>query len=245
MKKNTQRQTGLKITDDINLIKKNTDNYVLVQDLLQNPYLINGIKINLRVYIVLICHKGQTDIYMNNNGFMYYAKQKFIANDKSSNNNITTGYLDSRDVYKKNPLTHADFKRYLDMLEGYKYHESNDTGRKLTNPEIKIRSDKKKISTEIFNRIEHLMAEVFISFKDRICKQINIYDNYGIQIFGADVAINNELEPQLMEINKGPDLNFKDKIDGNVKQKLINDIFEIIGIKPLSTDNGLKLILEM
>ena len=34
-----------------------------------------------------------------------------------------------------------------------------------------------------------------------------------------------------MEINKGPDIGFKDERDGNVKKNMIHDIFKVIDPK--------------
>ena len=250
LKKNVQRQTGLEITDNIDMIKKNANGYVLVQELLEDSYLVNGRKINLRVYIIVVCHKDNTDVYVFDNGFMYYTKNKFVKGLKDKDNHITTGYVD-RDVYDKNPLTHTDFKQYLDLLEGSKYHATNDP-RKLYQIESDIRKQGRKISDVVFKRINDLIADIFISFKGNICRKtdskgdyIQIYDDYSVQIFGADVAINDQLQPQIIEINKGPDLSPKDDRDGSVKRKMVNDVLEIIGVKQKSNNNGLNLVLEM
>ncbi|VBB18031.1 tubulin-tyrosine ligase family protein [Yasminevirus sp. GU-2018] len=250
LKKNIQRQTGLELTDNINIIKNNPGRYVLAQELLEDSYLVSGRKINLRVYLVVVCNKEATDVYMFNNGFMYYTKRMFVKGDKSRDNHITTGYVE-RDVYHKNPLTHSDFKKYLDMPEGEKYHPSNNP-RKLYPNEVAIRGQGLKVSDVVFKRIEKLLADVFISFKGNICRKqdsrgepVPIYNDYSVQIFGADVAINDQLQPQIIEINKGPDLSPKDDRDGNVKRKMFGNVLEVIGIKPKSEDNGLIHILEM
>lgn len=250
LKKNIQRQTGLELTDNINVIKNNPGRYVIAQELLEDSYLVNGRKINLRVYIVVVCNKDSTDVYMFNNGFMYYTKQLFVKGNKSNDNHITTGYVD-RDVYHKNPLTHVDFKKYLDMQSNEKYHSSNNP-RILYPNEIALRAQNLKISNVIFKRIERLLADVFISFKGTICRKMNnsgepipIYNDYSVQIFGADVAINDQLQPQIIEINKGPDLSPKDDRDGEVKRKMFSDVLEVVGVKSKSNDNGLILILEM
>lgn len=250
MKKNIQRQTGLEITDNVDYIKNNNMGYVIVQELLQNPYLVNGRKINLRVYIVVVCHQEFTDVYMFNDGFVYYTKKMFVLGDNSTDNHITTGYVE-RDIYHKNPLTHIDFKKYLDLEEGMKYHESNPP-RKLYSQEKIIRDRGYSVSDIVFKRIEDMLRNVFISFKGSICrhydvqnKVVPIYYDYSIQIFGADVAINDHLVPQIIEINKGPDLNSKDDRDGNVKRQLVDNTLELLGIKNKSNVNGLIKILEM
>jgi hypothetical protein len=199
---------------------------------------------------VVICYKSNTDVYMFNDGFMYYTKNKFIKNNNVTDNHITTGYVE-RSVYTENPLTHTDFKKYLDLQENEKYYSTNPS-RKFNDIENKIRNNNLLISDHVFNNIKQLLADVFISFKGKICrymtndnKHVPIYTNYTVQIFGADVSINDRLEAQIIEINKGPDLSPKDKIDGNLKKKLINDVFEIIGVKSISGNNGLIHILEM
>lgn len=250
MKKNVQRQTGLEITDDIEKIKKNADSYVLAQELLQDSYLVSGRKINLRVYIVVICYESETNVYVFNNGFMYYTKQMFTKGDKTPDNHITTGYVE-RDVYHKNPLTHTDFKLYLDMDENQKYHESNNP-KVLSEIEKTIKTQGLSISKTVFDRIKKLIADIFITFKGRICRKNNtngepipIFKDYSVQIFGADVAINDQLQPQIIEINKGPDLSPKDDRDGTVKRKLVSDVLELLGLKTYSNENGLELVLEM
>jgi hypothetical protein len=250
LKKNIQRQKGLKITDNIDYIKNNPDDYVIAQELLQDPYIINNRKINLRVYILVVCNKDKTDVYMFNDGFMYYTKKNFLKGSHDEENHITTGYVD-RDVYVKNPLTHSDFKTYLDMNEGSKYHPEN-APKKLNTTERILRDQGFKLSDVVFKQIEKLMTDVMSSFKGHICRHFNdkgdsvpIYDDYSVQIFGADVAINDKLKPQIIEINKGPDLSSKDDRDGMVKRKMFGDVLEIIGIKSINHDNGLIHILEM
>jgi hypothetical protein len=251
MKKNIQRQTGLEITNDIEKIKKNSDNYIVVQELIQDSYFVNKRKINLRIYMVVLCHKSNIDVFMFNNGFMYYTKQDFVKDDINPDNHITTGYVD-RDVYIKNPLTHDDFKRFLDLDEGVKYHKTSNQSRILCSLEKTIRKQGFRLYDIVFKRIENLMTDVFITFKGNICKKVDtnnntvpIYTDYSVQIFGADVAINDQLQPQIIEINKGPDLSLKDDRDGTVKKQLIHDTMEIIGIIPKTEKNGLIKILEM
>ena len=103
-----------------------------------------------------------------------------------------------------------------------------------------------KLSTIIFNRINKLMSDVFISFKGKICRNDQkLYNNYTYQLFGADVAIDNELQPTIMEINKGPDLGPKDERDGTVKYNMVNDAHKILGAIPNDNNNGFIKVLDI
>ena len=218
LKKNIQRQNGLKIEKNINNIIKNKDNFIIAQELLQNPYTINKRKINMRFYILVVCKNNNKYIYVYNNGFMYYSKKKYDKNDLSIDVNITTGYID-RSVYKTNPLTLIDFKKYL---------------------------EKYNISDYVFTKIYILLSEIFEALTNSICRNTSkLYNNISYQLFGSDIYLDNNLNPYIMEINKGPDLDPKDETDGKIKFKIMNDIHDIIGIIKNNKNNGFIKILEI
>lgn len=223
MKKNIQRQKGLKITNDKNTIINGFKNgYVIVQELLQNPYLIRGRKINMRFYLLIICKKGEIEAYIYNDGFMYYTRTNFIKHSLEENSNITTGYID-RYVYTINPLTHSDFKKYLD-----------DNTRPKFDTELTLNLNNIVISDFVFFRIYKLFKNTINAIKNTICKNIYL-DNYiTFQLFGADIALSDKLVPQIMEINKGPDLAAKDPRDRELKKNVVKDTLKML--KLISVD---------
>lgn len=220
LKKNIQRQEGLLITNNKDeILNAHNDGYVIVQELLQDPYLIDGRKINMRFYVLVTCNNGKLEAYVHNNGFMYYTAEKFKVGDKTTGPNITTGYID-RQVYVDNPLTHMDFKLYLDTKE-----------RELNEEEIYLLATRHKLSNYVFGSIYSLLGMVIAGIQSSICKKSSkLSNNTTFQLFGADVAVNNKLEPQIMEFNKGPDLDAKDERDKNVKMSVVKDMFNILGI---------------
>ena len=226
MKKNIQRQQGLLITNDLDKILNHHNGYVMAQELLQDPYMIKGRKINLRIYVLVVCQKTNMDVYVYNDGFMYYTPEKFLKGSIEDKYNITTGYVD-RWIYKVHPLTHTDFKKYLDSE-----HDN------MISIEKNIRKQGLLVSDILFNRINKLISDVFVSFKGKACKSgTKLCDNITYQLFGADVSVNDKLVPQIIEINKGPDLGAKDERDGTIKQNLMRDVYKIMGgIKNNGTD---------
>ena len=223
MKKNIQRQEGLKITKNKNDILNGYNNgYVIVQELLQNPYTIDNRKINMRFYILITVDNLKMSVYVYNDGFMYYTKDKFIKNSIDFGPNITTGYID-RIVYKTNPLTHKDLRKYLDVNE-----------KKIDENEL--------ISDTVFNRINKLLSDIFISFDSKLISG-RIQNNYTFQLFGIDISIDNKLEPMIMEINKGPDMGAKDKRDSELKHNVVEDLLEIVGVINTGKKNGFIKIL--
>jgi hypothetical protein len=211
MKKNIQRQEGLYITNKLEDIMKNKEKYMVVQTLLQDPFLIKNRKINMRFYTLLIIDKNIFSVYVYNNGFMYYTKEEFQKNSIEQGPNITTGYID-RKVYEENPLTHMDFRKYLEKIEN-------------------------NLSNIVFNRINNLIKNIFISYTKVVGIDKRFQNNLRYQLFGVDIALNDKLEPMVMEINKGPDMGAKDKRDGELKYNCLQDILKLINIIE-NTNNG-------
>jgi hypothetical protein len=224
LKKNTQRQHGIQISNNIDEIKqmvekdKDTDfPFIIIQELLQDPYLINNRKINLRIYVLMIKKGSKIELYIYNNGFMYYTAEFFEKGSNSIKKNITTGYID-RKVYEENPLTHSDFKNYL------------DSNRILSKYEQTLKNDNQQLSTVVFNNIYNLIYNIFSVYFDKVGINKKLYNNIKFQLFGCDVAIDDKLNAKLMEINKGPDLGAKDKRDSELKHNLVRNVFKTVGL---------------
>lgn len=211
-KKNIQQQKGCDIVKDIKDIK--VADYVIAQELLQNPYLIDGRKINIRVYLLIsIDNQNRLNVYMYNDGFMYYTTSNYIANNDSHECNITTGYID-RSVYEKNPLTIRDFIQSIG-------HEK----------------------ARVFNKnVSMCFKTLFTSIKKEILPIEKTLPMNKFVIMGADIAVDKDLGIKIMEINKGPDLRYKDKRDGSVKYNLIKNTFAKMGIINDTSENFITIM---
>lgn len=219
IKKNIQRQEGLKITNNFDdIVNGKNNSYVICQELLQNPYLINGRKINMRFYVLYIRTDNNVKVYVYNDGFMYYTKNLFKKNSLNIDNNITTGYID-RKVYETNPLTHKDFANYLGNVE----------------------------SKIFYNKVNDLFKDIFLAYTSvlTIPDKFKNKNNVFFQLFGADIAVDENLDPMIMEMNKGPDLGAKDERDSEIKHNVVRDIMRLINaINNVKDDNGFVLILD-
>ena len=217
LKKNIQRQQGLKITNNINniynLIKDKE--YRIIQEMLVKPYCINGRKINIRVYMLVVCHNNQTKCYIYNDGFLYYTYNKYNPDSIEDKDNITSGYV-PRHVYKENPLTTQDFYKYLNK--------------------------KGQNSKLLENNIDILFTNLMNAINTSLCNLSKIKSNLTFQLFGADIAPDENLNVHLIEINKGPDMSAKDERDRQLKFNVVEDIFEKIGVISNNKTNNFKNI---
>lgn len=213
LKKNIQRQEGIIITNNIKFIIDNKNNYVVAQELLQNPLLVNGRKINMRVYLLIIIKNNNINFYIYNNGFIYYSLEKWKKNSISKEVNITTGYID-RKIYEENPLTHEDLYNFLGDSNSIKLKQS----------------------------ILNLFKTVKESYKTKLISENKLNNITYFNIFGCDIAPDNDLNVKLIEINKGPDLSYKDKRDENVKYNLLKDCIDIVYVGNLYNKNYINII---
>jgi hypothetical protein len=217
LKQNIQRQHGLtfvKHIDDIHSSKQT--NNVVCQLLLRKPYLINGRKINIRVYLLVICIQKNKQIraYIYNDGFMYYTKDTYSSQIITSGTQITTGYID-RSIYDVNPLSIREF-----------YNKT------LSNKESGV----------LKGNINELFGKLMKSYESIL--KLNEFDdgpNHFI-ILGCDIAVDNQLNVNLLEINKGPDLNIKDERDGQIKHNMVKEtINKILNDEEIYDDNYIKV----
>ena len=206
-KKDTQRQTGLHIIHsitDIYTVLNDTKN-VVIQNLLNNPFLIKGRKINMRIYLLIVCNSGKIEAYIHQNGFMYYTPKMFNYKSTDKDAHITTGYID-REIYNTHPLTIDEFYTYLD----------------------KNNYNCNKLKSSIVKTFRQVLAAIHVP----ICKKPNIYNRVTFQLFGCDIAPDTNLNVKLIEINKGPDLSAKSSKDDKVKNEVVLDTFNKVGIIP-------------
>lgn len=201
LKSNLQQQKGCCIVDSLQDL--NLNNYVIAQELLQDPYLIKGRKINLRIYaLISINMKNEFDMWLYNDGFLYYTPKQFQRNSTSFQANITTGYGD-REFYRNNPLTLQDFESFLGKYE-----------------------------TEVLQfNIRNLFETLFKSIKTHLLQIESHFKLNKFALFGCDIAVDSKLNLKLMEMNKGPDLSFKDTRDKNLKLNLVDDMLMTMRLK--------------
>lgn len=198
-KKNIQRQEGFKIFTNPN--EKIENDYVVVQEMLQNPYIIDGRKINVRVYLLIVIKDNKINFYVYKNGFVYYTVKAFEKYSTDFKKIITTGYID-RSVYENNPLTLENLKEYMG---------ENDYNKFMKNMLYIVECFKNVYTPILLEKNRSIRCTKFL-------------------IYGMDIAPSECLGAKLIEINKGPDLTYKDKRDKEVKFNLVKNTLEVVGL---------------
>ena len=220
LKKNVQRKEGLKLTKDyFTILDGYKEDYKVVQRYITDLYLINGRKVNLRVYLLIIIKDNKTYFYLCKIGKCIYTNKKYNDNDLDFESNITSYNLDMT-VYQKNP------RHLYELVEYINNNDNNNNG------------------TLLFNRVEELMKKTSLCLSKNLYQSKNINESVTFQLFGVDVIFDKNLHPYLLEMNKGPDMTARDDIDKLMKNTVQQDMFKTVGILKNDNNNSFYLIYE-
>lgn len=194
LKTNEQRQQGHQLVRGKDAIQLNK-RFVVGQEMLRDPLLVGGRKVNLRIYVLMTNRAYQ----MFDDGFVYYTPKPYVPDSVDAAEVITTGYIDRR-VYDENPLTVQQLLRHLGPAAG----------------------------ATLRRNIERMVSAVGAAYLPHIKRANAGAKQVRFMILGFDVAPDARLGVKLMEINKGPDLTFKDERDRAVKVRLASTVLRLL-----------------
>ena len=225
LKKNVQRKKGIKLTSDLDEIEKaNKSKYVMVQQK-HESIIINKRRLNLRIYVFVVCRDGKKSVFIHDSAKVLYTSKDVEENAGSNSEEfetlITNSYVTDLEIYNKNPLTLNKLLEYLEENRGI---------------------NGKVLKRDIYTVIENVMKALV----PKVCNCRNMKGQNMYQMFGADVLINTDYKPLVLEFNKGPDMKHKDEADHKLKKKVVFDTFEKIGVvkgKDNSYENGYVQII--
>ena len=206
LKKNVQRKEGLKLTRNLDeLIYAKWEGYMIAQKYMSDLYLINNRKVNLRIYVLIMIKNDKIHFYVSKKGKCIYTNKEYNDNDFDFETNITSYNLDMS-VYEKNPRFFEELIQYINKNNG------EGQGQKL------------------FEKINNILMNIFKCIAGNIYQSKNIAGSVTFQLFGIDVIFNKNLDPYLLEFNKGPDMQGRDEMDEKMKTTVQTDMFKTVGV---------------
>jgi hypothetical protein len=201
-KKNLQRKLGLKFAEN----KKELDECVkedfkIAQRFMKNTMTIKGRKMNIRIYYVIKKNGNKLTFYLHKNGKILYTNKK-TGDDISFDTHITSYQMDSN-IYKNDGLPHSinDLRKFLG----------------------------KEKSNTIWKKIDEKMALLSHAISHVFYDEMH-YNKVCFQLFGVDVIVEENGEPFILEINKGPDMIPKCEQDEILKKIVYEDTMRIGGV---------------
>ena len=112
LKKNLQRKEGIIITKSLDEINKSIeDNFTVVQKHIES-FLVKKKKINLRLYILVVCNNKNKNVYLNKTGKCIYTNKDYNENTYDKEVHLTSYNL-NQNVYDGRPFLLDELKIYL------------------------------------------------------------------------------------------------------------------------------------
>lgn len=208
LKKNIQRKEGILLTRDFKQIMEEVriGEYRVIQEAVNDLYLIKKRKVNLRVYLLVICQGGVVSGFLYHEGKCIYSN-KDVSSPNSANNDreehLTSLNLDVG-IYKTSPESLRDLKNHLG---NYKFG----------------------LLWERIRAIFGALMKAVIAEK-LVCNQKSLEGNMTFQLFGGDVIFDTKMNPFLLELNKGPSMKYMTKADEAMKIQLTADVMAKAGV---------------
>lgn len=208
LKKNVQRKEGLLLTRSLEAILRGSAlDYVVVQRYLRDVHLVEKHKLNLRLYVAIVCDPhGKKHAYLHREGKCMYTAQPYQPQSVNFEHQITSVNLDPK-IYDQLPLTLAELRVYW-QARGIQY-------------------------ANVHRRIVALLQLVARAMLPHVCRNRHVCPhNTRFQLFGVDIVLTDRLEPFLLELNKGPAMTPVNENDRRVKRMVLEDIFALAGVLP-------------
>ncbi|XP_025207302.1 uncharacterized protein LOC112603094 [Melanaphis sacchari] len=211
------RGTGIYVVSKWDQIPKNIP--LVVQRYIDNPYLINDTKFDLRLYI-LITSINPLRLYLYDNGLVRFASVKYSSDITT----ICDRYMHLTNYSINRLSSQFTENEDADACQGHKW-----TLRSLwTYMENECKIDVKKL----WESLKDLVVKTVISGESpmsQMCRS-NLTNRYNAyELFGIDVLFDKYLKPWILEVNISPSLHSSSPLDLAVKGPLVRDVMNMVG----------------
>lgn len=215
--------------EDINPVE-----HYVVQRYLHKPLLIEGLKFDLRIY-VLLAGCDPLRIFVYDEGLARFATEEYESPSKENMDNLCM-HLTNYAINKENPnfIFNNDAKK---MDVGHK--------RSLTSLMETLRHmghDTETLWKKIYNIfiLTFISAQPILAHHYRSCQPDNYMNDMCFEVLGMDVILDENLRPYLLEVNHTPSFATETPLDSLIKKNLIRDSINIMNLN-LKTKNEIMI----
>ncbi|XP_035393863.1 tubulin polyglutamylase TTLL7 isoform X3 [Cygnus atratus] len=204
--------------------KLQAQDHLIVQEYLDKPFLMEGYKFDLRVYI-LVTSCDPLKVFLYHDGLVRMGTEKYHP---PSDSNLSQLYMH---------LTNYSVNKHN---EHFGRDETEDKGSKRS---IKwftefLETNNLDVS-KFWNDISELVvktlivAEPHVLHAYRMCRpgQAPGSDSVCFEVLGFDILLDRKLKPWLLEINRAPSFGTDQKIDYDVKKGVLLNALKLLNIR--------------
>ncbi|NXF75592.1 TTLL4 polyglutamylase, partial [Sclerurus mexicanus] len=191
---------------------------LLVQRYLHKPYLIDGKKFDLRIYVYVTCY-DPLRVYLFKDGLVRFASCKYSSSMESLSNKFV--HLTNYSVNKKN----TEYKSNSD--------ETACQGHKWALKALWSYLTQKGVNSEaIWEKIKDIVIKTIIASEPYVNSLVKMYVCRPYcchELFGFDIMLDENLKPWILEVNISPSLHSNSPLDVSIKGQMIRDLLNLAG----------------
>ncbi|XP_033287464.1 tubulin polyglutamylase TTLL7 isoform X5 [Orcinus orca] len=201
-----------------------SQDHLIVQEYIEKPFLMEGYKFDLRIYI-LVTSCDPLKIFLYHDGLVRMGTEKYIPPNET---NLTQLYmhLTNYSVNKHNEHFERDetenkgSKRSIRWFTEFLQANQHDVA--------KFWSD---ISELVVKTL--IVAEPHVLHAYRMCRpgQPPGSESVCFEVLGFDILLDRKLKPWLLEINRAPSFGTDQKIDYDVKRGVLLNALKLLNIR--------------
>ena len=206
------------------------DRYV-VQEYLHRPFLIEGLKFDLRIYVLLAgCEPLR--VYLFKEGLARFATEAYVR--------PTNGNLNKQCMH----LTNYAINKNSDNFVFNEDPAQDDVGHKRSlSSTFKLLADLGHDTGKLWNRIKDIIiktlctAQPSLAHTYKACQPDDPYNGMCFELLGFDVILDYKLKPWLLEVNHSPSFSTDSPLDLKIKFDLISQALKLVNIRPENRKN--------
>ncbi|XP_040466880.1 tubulin polyglutamylase TTLL7 isoform X1 [Falco naumanni] len=204
--------------------KLQAQDHLIVQEYLDKPFLMEGYKFDLRVYI-LVTSCDPLKVFLYHDGLVRMGTEKYYP---PSDSNLSQLYMH---------LTNYSVNKHNEHFER---DETEDKGSKrsikwftefLETNNLDVSKFWSDISELVVKTL--IVAEPHVLHAYRMCRpgQAPGSDSVCFEVLGFDILLDRKLKPWLLEINRAPSFGTDQKIDYDVKKGVLLNALKLLNIR--------------
>lgn len=193
---------------------------VVVSHYVDNPLLIQGLKFDLRIY-VLVTSFDPLRAYIYREGLTRFASKEYSAEEEHLG-----------DVYRH--LTNYSINKNANNFQENQSLQADNVGHKWSLSALNRHLRATGVDIDLmWNRIMDLIVKTLLSVEPVIAKKTRAATIHGncFELYGFDVLVDDTLKPWLLEVNLSPSMAADSPLDWQIKGSVLSDAFNLIGLR--------------
>uniref|UniRef100_T1G5C5 Tubulin--tyrosine ligase-like protein 9 n=1 Tax=Helobdella robusta TaxID=6412 RepID=T1G5C5_HELRO len=212
---NCQGSKGIRLARNTKV--ETNGEHVLCQHYISRPYLVDNLKFDLRIYVLVTCC-DPLRIYVYNEGLARFATVPYQQPNKNNIDNVFM-HLTNYSINKRSKDFNTD--------------EDSGNKRRLSTIYNILEGEGKDVK-KLISEIDDIIIKTIISICSVLKRNhISLFLRHTIssacfEILGFDILLDKDLKPFLLEVNHSPSFAMDTPLDREIKEGLIFDTLRMI-----------------